>query len=223
MFHVKHLSGKDACREYLLSLPRAMTPEHAEQVLEQLGQYIDLILKHAERRQLIAESQRDPSALWTHVYDSLQVLTVTDPDEWSELWDAGSGNGFPGVPLAVALPSATVHLIDRSLKKAEFLELAVATLSLKNTLVHCRELSLAVAETSISPTIAARALVQPQQWRGVLKSITSRPSWIIFATEANAHQWRKIASEFSYTIKSIHRYNLPGTDTTRCLLNIIAS
>jgi len=200
-----------------------MPPEHAERVLEQLDHYVDLILKHAERRQLIAESQRNPGALWLHIFDSLQVLAVAPPDEWVELWDAGSGNGMPGLPLAIAVPSATARLIDRSMKKAEFLELAVATLKLKNTIVHCQELSLAVAETSISPTIAARALVQPEQWRQVLKSITSRPGWIIFATEANADPWKQIAIEYSYTIKSSLRYTLPGTDTTRCLLNFSAS
>ena len=220
---MKHLSGNEACREFLLSLSPVKDPEHVKTVLEHLKVYVDLILKHAKRRQLIAESQREPEALWVHAFDSLQILAVSSPTDWLELWDAGSGNGFPGVPVATAVPSAKVRLIDRSLKKAEFLELAVATLGLRGTTVHCQELSLALADTDIAPIVAARALVQPEQWRGVLKSITSRPRWIIFATDANAEQWKQIAAEFSYTIKSIHRYTLPGTDTTRCLLNFSPS
>jgi 16S rRNA G527 N7-methylase RsmG len=223
MFHVKHISGRDACREYLLSLHQTMSPEHVDRVVEQMDSYVALILKHGGRRQLIAESQRDPEALWIHIFDSLQVLAVAAPGDWVELWDAGSGNGFPGVPLATAAPSATVRLIDRSLKKAEFLELALATMSLRTATVHCQELSTALSNTSISPTIAVRALVRPEQWRDVLRSITSQPSWIIFATESNAYLWKRGAAEFSYSIKSIHTYTLPGTDTTRCLLYFIPS
>jgi 16S rRNA (guanine527-N7)-methyltransferase len=59
-----------------------------------------------------------------HVLDSLiavatiHELTVERPT----LIDLGSGGGFPGVPLAVALPASRAALVDSIGKKAAFLE-----------------------------------------------------------------------------------------------------
>ncbi len=45
------------------------------------------------------------------------------------LLDLGSGGGYPGLPLAVALPARRVALVDSIAKKAAFLEAAAAVVS----------------------------------------------------------------------------------------------
>jgi 16S rRNA (guanine527-N7)-methyltransferase len=61
-----------------------------------------------------------------HVLDSLiavpalRALGVTQP----ALIDLGSGGGFPGLPLAVALPAGRAALVDSIGKKAAFLKVA---------------------------------------------------------------------------------------------------
>jgi 16S rRNA (guanine527-N7)-methyltransferase len=52
------------------------------------------------------------------------------------LLDVGSGAGLPGIPLAIALPRISVVLLDRSDRRATFLEHCVGLLELRNATVH---------------------------------------------------------------------------------------
>ena len=51
-----------------------------------------------------------------HILDSLSVLRVLPPGPMT-LLDAGSGAGFPGLPLAIARPDLAVTLVDSVAKK----------------------------------------------------------------------------------------------------------
>jgi len=66
-----------------------------------------------------------------HVCDSLSAVPrlaqLVDPG--SSLLDIGSGAGYPGLPLAAALPWARVGLLDSIVKKARFLAVAAVAVS----------------------------------------------------------------------------------------------
>ena len=57
--------------------------------------------------------------------------------------DVGSGAGFPGIPLAIALPEVRFNLLERSGKKCAFLENCRALLGLANVTVQQEDLSAA--------------------------------------------------------------------------------
>jgi 16S rRNA (guanine527-N7)-methyltransferase len=78
-----------------------------------------------------------------HIFDSLAALpvlrrlvspTVAPP----LLGDVGSGAGFPGLPLAAALPRARFVLIERMEKRADFLRRCVRAMGLTNVTVEQR-------------------------------------------------------------------------------------
>lgn len=72
---------------------------------------------------------RDPERVATaHVIDSLAALPLLRELGASGILDIGSGGGFPGLPLAVALPAERTLLVESIGKKARFLETAVADL-----------------------------------------------------------------------------------------------
>jgi 16S rRNA (guanine527-N7)-methyltransferase len=52
------------------------------------------------------------------------------------LADAGSGAGFPGIPLAIMMPEVRVSLIERSGRRVRFLENVVLMLGLRNVAIQ---------------------------------------------------------------------------------------
>jgi 16S rRNA (guanine527-N7)-methyltransferase len=74
-----------------------------------------------------------------HLADSLVALELEEVRMASTIADLGSGAGLPGLPLAIALPHATVHLVESSIRKCEFLRRAVRECGLSNVeVVHTR-------------------------------------------------------------------------------------
>jgi len=70
---------------------------------------------------------RDPGQIARlHVLDSLAALPLLRRAGVDDFVDLGSGGGFPGLPLAVAMPDARALLVDSVAKKARFLAAAAA-------------------------------------------------------------------------------------------------
>jgi len=93
-----------------------------------LARYLELLLEHNANVNLTGA--RDVDALLEHVADSLAIARfVRDP-----LVDIGSGGGFPAIVLSIVTGCA-VTLIEATQKKARFLELVVAELSLAGRVV----------------------------------------------------------------------------------------
>jgi 16S rRNA (guanine527-N7)-methyltransferase len=89
-----------------------------------------LDLLAAERASV--SSVTDDRAWKVHVEDSLTGLEVPELQVAARITDLGSGAGFPGLVLAVALPEATVDLIDSIGKKTAFIAHAAAEASIPN-------------------------------------------------------------------------------------------
>jgi 16S rRNA (guanine527-N7)-methyltransferase len=86
-----------------------------------------------ELHRLLAEDPLAPTAVRDplkvvddHLADSLVALDVNQVREARAVADLGSGAGLPGIPLAVALPDATVSLVESAGRKCAFLERAIA-------------------------------------------------------------------------------------------------
>jgi 16S rRNA (guanine527-N7)-methyltransferase len=83
--------------------------------------------------------RRLDEAAETHVADSLVALELDPVRAARRIADLGSGPGFPGVALAVALPNARVALVESAARKAAFLERAIAAADVPNAdVVHAR-------------------------------------------------------------------------------------
>lgn len=82
----------------------------------------------------------DPiKAIDDHLADSLVGLEFEPVRAARNLGDLGSGAGLPGLPLAIALPAASVALVESASRRCAFLERAVAaTQSTNARVVHER-------------------------------------------------------------------------------------
>ena len=95
------------------------------------------------------------------------------------LVDLGSGAGLPGVPLAVALPEVGVTLVERSAKKARFLNRVRRELDLPNVDVRC--VDLADLPANCCDIVTARALMPPPAlWRSARVMLRPRGFMLAF-------------------------------------------
>ena len=75
---------------------------------------------------------RDPADVAIgHVVDSLAALPVLRERGVDRSVDLGSGGGFPGLPLAIALPAARALLADSVGKKVRFLDAVIEATALQ--------------------------------------------------------------------------------------------
>ncbi len=83
---------------------------------------------------------RDPvKVIDDHLADSLVALELPAVRAAKHVADLGSGAGLPGLPLAIALPGASVALVESASRKCAFLERAMAVCEVANArVVHTR-------------------------------------------------------------------------------------
>ena len=75
----------------------------------------------------------DPIEFWEkHLWDSLQPIVPLLALKKPQIIDIGTGAGFPGLPMAIALPDSTVTLVDSTRKNITFLDALLAELSISN-------------------------------------------------------------------------------------------
>lgn len=112
-------------------LPLAVNPQQQQQ----LSAFVQLVLKWNQVYNLTAV--HDINRLYTHhVADSLSVAAYI---QGPRVLDFGTGAGFPGIPLAIALPQHEFILLDSNNKKVRFVTQAKLELGLKNVkVVHSR-------------------------------------------------------------------------------------
>lgn len=103
----------------------------------------ETMLRYLERMLVVNESLnltgvRDPEvAVERHLLDSLAFgMHVAGAGAPRVLVDVGTGGGFPGVPIAIAWPSAEVHLLDATRKKIDAVRELVDGLEIDNVHGH---------------------------------------------------------------------------------------
>lgn len=72
-----------------------------------------------------------------HLLDSLTVLSTVDL-AGKQVIDVGCGAGFPGVPLAIACPEASITLLDSLGKRVKWLETLLPQLGVNATCITAR-------------------------------------------------------------------------------------
>jgi 16S rRNA (guanine527-N7)-methyltransferase len=104
-------------------------------------------------------SIRDPAvAVDAHVADSLVCLEAEVVRNAHRIADLGAGAGFPGLPLAIALPGANVALVESSSRKCSFLVRALERTRTANAEIVNARAEDWTAGLGANDVITARAL-----------------------------------------------------------------
>jgi 16S rRNA (guanine527-N7)-methyltransferase len=105
---------------------------------------------------------RDPArAVDTHLADSLAALDLDIPWRERRIADLGTGAGFPGLALAVALPESEVALVEAQARKCAFVERLCAAAQIANGRVVCARAEEWVGGEGVNDVVLARALAAP--------------------------------------------------------------
>jgi 16S rRNA (guanine527-N7)-methyltransferase len=114
---------------------------------------------------VIAREERAPTAVRgseqavdVHLADSLVALELEVVRSATTIADLGAGAGFPGLPLAVALPESQVGLVESQRRKCSFMIDLIAEIGARNARVVCaraEEWSEGVGQHDV---VTARAL-----------------------------------------------------------------
>jgi 16S rRNA (guanine527-N7)-methyltransferase len=171
---------------------------------DQLGKF-DLyrkeLLKWNEKTNLISEKSTQ-EITGRHFLDSLTALPFIDKPN-ARIIDIGSGAGFPGIPLKIALPDLQLCLVETNRKKVSFLKHIVRLLNLKDTMVlHERVENLVIDDkwNSFFDILISRAafkLPEMLPWGAILLA----PSGKLIALKS-----RDIDQEFSEAAKAAGQY-----------------
>ncbi len=100
--------------------------------------YLEFLLEWNQRINLTAIT--DPEEIWVkHFLDSLSCLKAIPAGKELRIVDVGTGAGFPGIPLKIAVPEIRLTLVEAAGKKAEFCRLLAARLQLGDVaILHAR-------------------------------------------------------------------------------------
>jgi len=130
-------------------------PEQAAEALETLT---TLIARDPDAPTSLC---RPEAIVADHLADSLVALELDVVRGAVAVADLGSGAGFPGLPLAIALPDAEVHLVESAARRASFIVRAAAACGLSNARVVQARAESWRAGLGRCDLVTARALAAP--------------------------------------------------------------
>ena len=142
--------------------------------------------------------------------------------------DVGSGCGFPGLAIAIALPNSNVTLLDSSIKKTNFLKEVSKEIGLSSriTVVTGRAESAgkdplfrggfdyAIARALAPATVVAEYLVPFLNSEG--QALIYKGSW----SEAEQQILKRALTELNAEIKQTHTFLLPDSRGIRNIISI---
>lgn len=149
------------------------------------------------------------------------IVPVPHLMETGRLLDAGSGAGFPGIPLKICKPRLNAHLLEANAKKVSFLKQVIRLLNLDETEVIRGRIEKDVDR--LHPDryhlITARALAPVGQtiaWCAPLL----RPGGLLVSfmggrIEDELKENRQVTKEHGLTIYKRIPYALPGRESER--------
>ncbi len=144
--------------------------------------------------------------------------------------DAGSGGGFPGIPLAILRPDLSVTLVDSARKKVSFLKHAIRTLGLSGIdVVHGRleDLGMLPEYRGKFDRVVCRAFSSLEAFANLTLPFLSPGGRLLAMKGPQANHSNETASQrddssiilggTSFAMR-IHRYRLPSLNARRSLV-----
>ncbi len=198
----------------------------------QLAQFIHLqeLLREWNKKSNLTRLV-DGDDFWTaQVCDSLLPLheELQYPELSHKYIDIGSGCGFPGIAIAIAMPNSNITLLDSSNKKTAFLKEVSKEIGLTSRITIVTEraetagrdpilrsnFDYAIARAVASANVVAEYLVPFLNSTG--EALIFKGSW----SEAEQQILKKALTELNAEIQQTHKFVLPNNRGIRNIIRI---
>jgi 16S rRNA (guanine527-N7)-methyltransferase len=145
---------------------------------------------------------KDEATLDAFIFDSLYPVTFLPPVK--SLLDIGTGAGFPGLILAMALPQTEVTLVEPLSKRASFLQFIKADLELNNVTVVKKRVE-AFETAQAFELISSRAVTDTKMLLELSKHLRNEDSKLLFYKGERVFD--EVADTQGFEYKIIERNN----------------
>jgi 16S rRNA (guanine527-N7)-methyltransferase len=190
---------------------------HRGKVVEGAARHLGLIVEANKVLNLTRITTPREAAI-KHVLDSVMPWRLFAGAK--HVLDAGTGAGFPGIPLALVLPETRFTLAESIRKKASFVDAALVDLKLANAFVTPRR---AEELTGIS-IITARALAPLPKALALFRPALKDGARLLFYKGPDAEQEIADATveakKFHVRMEVAMRYDLPEALGTRTIVSV---
>jgi len=188
-----------------LSLKRVLIDESIslnDEAIERLERFAILLNEWNSVHNLTGAKSID--AIYQNIVDSLYPLTFIKTP--STLLDVGTGAGFPGLVLAIAMPHTEVTLSEPLRKRVSFLKYAMVDLKLDNLCVVAKRVEAIDSEPF--ELITSRAVTNTKLLLKLTKDISDLDtSYLFYKGERVFDEIEELDNQLTYDIVQKNRRN----------------
>jgi 16S rRNA (guanine527-N7)-methyltransferase len=187
-----------------------------DRLIEKAGQHLRLVAAANEYMNLTRIATAQEAAI-KHVYDCVAPWRCFAGAK--RILDAGTGAGFPGVPLSVIFPECRFSLVESIQKKARFLDSAVDSLDLANVHVF-PERAEQVALTQKPDIITARAVAPLGRIVELFNRVLKNGTRLLLYKGPDVEEELSEAEKHRAHAEVIFRYDLPEGLGARTVIEV---
>ena len=207
--------------QFAEELARVLPPDvpNRARLIEKAAEHLRLVASANEYMNLTRISNSQEAAI-KHVYDS--VAPWRHFENVGRVLDAGTGAGFPGIPLSIVLPHIRFTLSDSTQKKARFVDLAVESLELSNVHVTS-ERAEEVAGNHHFEIVTARAVAPISRIVELFRKPLRQGARLLLYKGPDIEREMAEAQSFRASAAVLCRYELPDGLGARTMIEIRTS
>ena len=191
-------------------------PQLSKDTLDKLALFNNELIKANSSLNLVSQKSL-PHADLVHFADSLLAFdpVYKNINKNEALYDIASGNGFPGLVIAIAYPDVKVNLVDPDQRRCDFMKKVIQVTGIKNAFVVPLQAE-SLEEDSVEQAICRGYTTIAKAFLTLRKPFKQGATMYFM----KASDWPAEISQVPTQLCSIwtpslfHEYKLPGTDST---------
>jgi 16S rRNA (guanine527-N7)-methyltransferase len=158
-----------------------------------------------------------------HVLHSLAIAKVVRFKDFTEIMDAGTGGGFPGVPLAIMFPEVKFYLADSIGKKIKVVNEIVGAVGIQN--VEAEQIRMEQVDRTFDFIISRAVTALPDfvRWTGYKfhrKSFNAIPNGILYLKGGDVKKELNQIKNFKKRVYPLYDYFPEAYFETKSVIHI---